>query len=280
MLARQGCPLALALSWRVLRHVSGDNPGTRVQVHGHTSTSSGSDARNDAVSLARAEAVKKGLLKLGVQEQQIEISSKGSRSPLGKEDGEVSKAAARNRRVEVRFVAPSVSGHPTDIDIGYNREKAAELGKLAEREPIDPHPQGQADVWDYASMVAGIIGDIAKEGSKLSLIGILSPIFDLIGFWGDFSDALTAHRRAAVKLGIRLGLQACETKSCTSFPKRSRVGTSRLLSSSILSLTPTGVGAMNGDGAGVRTRGYYTSASYGPQCGSNCGERYNRARRR
>jgi outer membrane protein OmpA-like peptidoglycan-associated protein len=71
---------------------------TNVSVNGHSDTQ-GDKPYNLALSLRRAEAVKKQLVELGVPPDAIEVYSHGEENPLVKTADNV--ANARNRRVEV-----------------------------------------------------------------------------------------------------------------------------------------------------------------------------------
>lgn len=68
-----------------------------VVLEGHTDQA-GEDAANDALSLARAEAVRELLVAQGMRAPFVRVVGRGSRQPLVDRPGE---AEARNRRVEV-----------------------------------------------------------------------------------------------------------------------------------------------------------------------------------
>lgn len=69
-----------------------------VRVVGHTD-STGSDAVNDPLSVARARSVQEYLSARGVSAQRVEISGVGSRQPIA--DNATAEGRARNRRVEI-----------------------------------------------------------------------------------------------------------------------------------------------------------------------------------
>ena len=68
-----------------------------VLIEGH-SDQAGEDADNDALSLARAEAVRALLVAQGMQAPFVRVTGRGSRAPLVDKPGEAEQA---NRRVEV-----------------------------------------------------------------------------------------------------------------------------------------------------------------------------------
>lgn len=74
-----------------------DHPGWKVEIQGHAS-SEGQVAHNDKLSLRRAEAVKKQLVKDGVPASTMTIKGYGSRVPVAPNDTEANRA--KNRRVE------------------------------------------------------------------------------------------------------------------------------------------------------------------------------------
>ena len=74
-----------------------DRAAVEVLIEGHTDQA-GDDADNDALSLARAEAVRALLVAQGMQAPFVRVVGRGSRAPLVDRPGE---AEAQNRRVEV-----------------------------------------------------------------------------------------------------------------------------------------------------------------------------------
>lgn len=78
-----------------------ENPTMIVQLEGHTDYR-GSQKLNMKLSQDRVEAVKKYLIKKGVQKNRIKLKAFGGTVPLSKEDTE--EAQTMNRRVEVRIL--------------------------------------------------------------------------------------------------------------------------------------------------------------------------------
>ncbi|HEX7489886.1 MAG TPA: OmpA family protein, partial [Anaeromyxobacteraceae bacterium] len=78
----------------------------RIRVEGHTD-STGSAAKNEELSLRRADAVKRVLLGRGVQEAQISALGMGETKPLG--DNKSAAGRAQNRRVELHIDVPQPS---------------------------------------------------------------------------------------------------------------------------------------------------------------------------
>lgn len=76
---------------------------TTIQIVGHTD-STGSDAVNDPLSVARAQATRDWLVARGVAAQRIAIEGRGEREPIASNDTETGRA--RNRRVEI-YIAES-----------------------------------------------------------------------------------------------------------------------------------------------------------------------------
>ena len=64
--------------------------------------STGSDALNQKLSIARAEAVKKFLVDAGVEKNRVYTEGKGSKAPVA--DNKTTEGRAKNRRVEVEVV--------------------------------------------------------------------------------------------------------------------------------------------------------------------------------
>ena len=82
-----------------------DNPVTQVAVIGHTD-STGSDAVNDRLSVARAQSTRDYLVGHGVATGRIAISGRGVHEPVASNDTESGRAA--NRRVEI-YVAEAAA---------------------------------------------------------------------------------------------------------------------------------------------------------------------------
>jgi outer membrane protein OmpA-like peptidoglycan-associated protein len=74
---------------------------SKILVEGHTDNS-GDENKNNALSTSRCIAIKKILIQKGIQEQQIEIKSYGSKKPKVSNDSEINKAI--NRRVELKVI--------------------------------------------------------------------------------------------------------------------------------------------------------------------------------
>ena len=78
----------------------------RVRVEGHTD-STGSAAKNEELSLRRADAVKRVLIGRGVKETQITTLGMGATKPVA--DNKTSEGRAANRRVELHIDVPQPS---------------------------------------------------------------------------------------------------------------------------------------------------------------------------
>ncbi len=78
---------------------------TRIRIVGHTD-SLGSEASNDALSLARANSVRRHLEGKGVAAARIEVLGRGEREPLVGNDKSYGRAL--NRRVEIYLREPAV----------------------------------------------------------------------------------------------------------------------------------------------------------------------------
>lgn len=74
---------------------------TTIQIVGHTD-STGNDAINDPLSVARANATRDYLVSRGVAAQRISTTGRGSREPVASNDSEAGRT--QNRRVEI-FIA-------------------------------------------------------------------------------------------------------------------------------------------------------------------------------
>ncbi|MEP4487010.1 MAG: OmpA family protein [Halioglobus sp.] len=77
-----------------------DRPAPEISIIGHTDRV-GSDADNDVLSLARAEAVQKLIEEMGVEAQSLQSSGRGEREPIVATADKVSEV--RNRRVEINI---------------------------------------------------------------------------------------------------------------------------------------------------------------------------------
>ncbi len=78
----------------------------RVQVEGHTD-STGSPAKNEELSLRRADSVKRVLMGRGVKEGQITALGMGQTKPVA--DNKTAAGRAANRRVELHIDVPKPS---------------------------------------------------------------------------------------------------------------------------------------------------------------------------
>ncbi|MBZ0225632.1 MAG: OmpA family protein [Comamonas sp.] len=74
------------------------NPGTEVRIIGHTD-STGSDAVNDPLSVARASSTRNYLADRGVDPARIQVAGRGSHEPIA--SNATAEGRARNRRVEI-----------------------------------------------------------------------------------------------------------------------------------------------------------------------------------
>lgn len=74
---------------------------TSIEIIGHTDNT-GSDAINDPLSVARANATRDYLVSRGVSVQRISTAGRGEREPVASNDSEAGRA--QNRRVEI-FIA-------------------------------------------------------------------------------------------------------------------------------------------------------------------------------
>ncbi len=82
-------------------------PGSRVTVEGHTDSDPIKKSKwdsNEALSLARAEEVKKLLRQAGVGDNRVSAVGMGARQPVAK--GATDRAKAQNRRVEI-YIYPA-----------------------------------------------------------------------------------------------------------------------------------------------------------------------------
>ncbi len=84
--------------------VNREFPGSTIQVRGHTD-STGDPASNQALSEARAEAVRSRFVELGIQSPDVTSVGFGETAPMAFEDTEEGRAF--NRRVEVVIRPPS-----------------------------------------------------------------------------------------------------------------------------------------------------------------------------
>ncbi len=78
-------------------------PG-RLRIEGHTD-STGRDDENQALSVARAEAVRTALIEQGVAANRLVARGFGPRAPIA--DNRTSDGRARNRRIEIKVIRPN-----------------------------------------------------------------------------------------------------------------------------------------------------------------------------
>jgi flagellar motor protein MotB len=89
------------------RLVKASYPASAVSIEGHTDSDpirKSKWASNEALSEARADAVKRLLAGAGVPEGQVRTSGQGARLPIAK--GTTARAKAQNRRVEI-YISPN-----------------------------------------------------------------------------------------------------------------------------------------------------------------------------
>ena len=77
-----------------------NNPNAEVRIVGHTD-STGSDAINNPLSLARAESARNFLTMRGVSGARIQVEGRGSHQPVASNDTETGRL--KNRRIEYRL---------------------------------------------------------------------------------------------------------------------------------------------------------------------------------
>ena len=75
-----------------------NNPNAEVRIIGHTD-STGSDAVNNPLSMARAESTRNFLTMRGISGARIQVEGRGSHQPIA--DNATADGRARNRRVEI-----------------------------------------------------------------------------------------------------------------------------------------------------------------------------------
>ena len=75
-----------------------NNPNAEVRIIGHTD-STGSDAVNNPLSMARAESTRNFLTMRGISGARIQVEGRGSHQPIA--DNATDDGRARNRRVEI-----------------------------------------------------------------------------------------------------------------------------------------------------------------------------------
>ncbi len=99
-------PKAVEALARLSQVLQQSYPGSRIHIEGHTDSDPIKRSpwpSNEALSLARADGVKKLLVQAGLPEGQIQTEGVGARNPLAK--GGTPRAKAQNRRVEI-YISP------------------------------------------------------------------------------------------------------------------------------------------------------------------------------
>jgi len=84
----------------------GQQPSIEVRIIGHTD-STGSDAINNPLSIARAQSARDYLVSRGVDARRISTEGRGSREPIA--DNATEAGRARNRRIDI-FLAERAGG--------------------------------------------------------------------------------------------------------------------------------------------------------------------------
>lgn len=87
-----------------------DHQGTQVTIIGHTD-SSGSDAINNPLSVARATSARDYLAGRGVAAARVSVDGRGAREPIASND--TVEGRARNRRVEIYVAEPQAPAAQT-----------------------------------------------------------------------------------------------------------------------------------------------------------------------
>ena len=215
------------------------SPAGRVQAVGHTDTV-GSEADNDALGQARADAVRDELVRLGVDPSAIKTDSLGEAVPTV----ETQKLEPRNRRVELYFMpGPDYSGLLTEgltppqplgptPDIGVRRhdfdyckifpedcdptrwpeERYKPIPPLKGQtrrpftealwEPIDDALKRGLDGLGIKGKWNDRLRGWAKTGAKKGAEEGLDAILDAAGATGDTKKAAAAGLKAAVQLEV------------------------------------------------------------------------------
>ena len=75
-----------------------DNPGTTVQIIGHTDSTGGANV-NDPLSVDRAASTRDYLAQRGISPNRVMVDGRGEREPIASNDNDSGRA--RNRRVEI-----------------------------------------------------------------------------------------------------------------------------------------------------------------------------------
>lgn len=135
------------------------NPTKIIELLGHTDLSDkGDDAT--AIGLSRAQAVRRKLIKYGVNPDQLRTRSMANKKPVYMVERE-ERQVVMNRRVEVRWLDPSLL--PYEIEVGNvqseedalrQTEQWEQRGLKAyyERIVVDKNPGYVVKLWGYATM--------------------------------------------------------------------------------------------------------------------------------
>ncbi len=135
------------------------NPDYDVELIGHAFRE-GDDIREIELSKLRAEKVKDKLIELGVNPNQARVRGLGSRKPIYLIPRQ-SWQEKRNRRVEVRWLDPSLRPYEIDLEIEPSEELARKKvdfwekkGYKAyyERYIIDGKPAYQVKIWGFKAL--------------------------------------------------------------------------------------------------------------------------------
>lgn len=78
------------------------NPEVKIEIGGHTAAAGADDDNSRNLSKKRAEAVRKFIVKKGIDENRMTSEGYGGSKPIA--DGKTTEGAAKNRRVEVRVL--------------------------------------------------------------------------------------------------------------------------------------------------------------------------------
>ncbi len=78
------------------------NPEVKIEIGGHTAAAGADDDNSRNLSKKRAEAVRKFIIKKGIDENRLTSEGYGGSKPIA--DGKTTEGAAKNRRVEVRVL--------------------------------------------------------------------------------------------------------------------------------------------------------------------------------
>lgn len=97
----------------ILKRAAGildDYPDLRLEIQGHTD-GDGDPAANKALSLRRAESVRRELIAGGIAEERLRAVGYGSEQPIDTSDSDASRSI--NRRIEFRLL--DTEGHPLEV---------------------------------------------------------------------------------------------------------------------------------------------------------------------